>query len=436
MAVGDASERRHERGGSKVASTAREVATPKSAATRLAWALCALAVALAVVSVALALFNGENLLELVANHHAIGILNALALAPIGALIVVGDRRHLLAWLLLVDALALATFNFAEQYAALALGLTSRRLSLPGGDLTSWLASWTNLPGIVISVVFLVLLFPDGRLPTRRWWPLGLAGAVVAVVPTAVLAARTWPLRGPELVNQEGQGPPLVTAMFNITFLGALVLGAVSVVALVLRFRRAGAVQRQQIKWFAYGAALSIPLGLFPEAEPWGPYLELLGATLQLAGLGIGIFLFRLWDIDRLVNRTLVYGLLTVLLGAVYAGLVLALGLLSGGIGARTPSWAVAGATLAVAALFQPARRRVQRVVDLRFNRRKYNAAKTIEAFSARLRDQVDLATLSAELLAVVDTTMQPAASSLWLRPPAPGPARFARNQAGLPGGHG
>ena len=113
------------------------------------------------------LFNGENLLELVANHHAIGILNALALAPVGALIVVGDRRHLLAWLLLVDALALATFNFAEQYAALALGLTSRRLSLPGGDLASWLASWTNLPGIVISVVFLVLLFPDGRLPTRR-----------------------------------------------------------------------------------------------------------------------------------------------------------------------------------------------------------------------------------------------------------------------------
>jgi hypothetical protein len=130
-------------------------------------------------------FNGENLIELVAYHHAIGILTALVLAPIGALIVVGDRRHLLAWLLLVDSLALATFNFTEQYATLALGLTPRRLSLPGGDL----ASWTNLPGIVISVVVLVLLFPDGRLPTRRWWPLGLAGAVVAVVPTVALAAR-------------------------------------------------------------------------------------------------------------------------------------------------------------------------------------------------------------------------------------------------------
>ena len=176
--------------GARVASTAREPAPP-SAATRLAWALCFLSVALAVASVALALFNGENLPELVAYRHAIGILNALVLAPIGALIVVGDRRHLLAWLLLVDSLALATFNFTEQYAPLALGLTPRQLSLPGGDLASWLASWTNLPGIVISVVFLVLLFPDGRLPTR-WWPLGLAGAVVAVVPTAILAALPSP----------------------------------------------------------------------------------------------------------------------------------------------------------------------------------------------------------------------------------------------------
>jgi hypothetical protein len=187
------------------------------------------------------------------------------------------------------------------------------------------------------------------------------------------------------------------------------------------------VQRQQIKWFAYGAVLSIPLSLFPEARPWGPYLEFLGTAVQLAGLGIGILWFRLWDIDRLVNRTLVYGLLTVLLGAVYAGLVLALGQLSGGIGAGTPSWAVAGATLAVAALFQPARRRVQQVVDLRFNRRKYDAARTIELFSARLRDHVDLDTLSAELLSAVDQTMRPTAASLWLRPSAadqaPGPAR-------------
>jgi hypothetical protein len=384
----------------------------------LAWALCILSAALALASVALAGFNGENLLELVANHHAIGILNALVLPLIGALIVVGDRRHLLAWLLIVGGVFLAVYNLAAQYAPLALGLTSRRLSLPGGDLASWLTGWTNVPGIVILAVFVILLFPDGRLPSRRWWPVAWAGAVVLVVPTAILAVGYWPLRGPQLLTEEGSQPPLVGAMFWAAFQGALLLGAISVVALVLRFRRAGTVQRQQIKWFAYGAALSIPLSLFPEARPWGPYLEFLGTVLLLAGLGIGIFRYRLWDIDRLVNRTLVYGLLTAILGAVYVGLVLVLGQLFGGIGTDTSSWAVAGATLAVAALFQPARRRIQQTVDRRFNRRKYNAAKTIAAFSIRLRDQVDLDTLSAELLAAVDQTMQPASASLWLRPSA------------------
>jgi hypothetical protein len=384
----------------------------------LAWALCILSATLALASVVLAGFNGENLLELVANHHAIGILNALVLPLIGALIVVGDRRHLLAWLLIVGGVFLAVYNLAAQYAPLALGLTSRRLSLPGGDLASWLTGWTNVPGIVILAVFVILLFPDGRLPSRRWRPVAWAGAVVLVVPTAILAVGYWPLRGPQLITQEGSQPPLVGAMFWTAFQGALLLGAISVVALVLRFRRAGAVQRQQIKWFAYGAALSIPLSLFPEARPWGPYLEFLGTVLLLAGLGIGIFRYRLWDIDRLVNRTLVYGLLTALLAGVYAGLVLVLGQLFGGIGTDTPSWAVAGATLAVAALFQPARRRIQQTVDRRFNRRRYNAATTIEAFSIRLRDQVDLDTLSAELLAAVDQTMQPASASLWLRPSA------------------
>jgi hypothetical protein len=418
-----------------LASAAREVA-PRPGAIRLAWALCVLSVALALASVALAAYNGEGPAELVTNHHAIGILTALAVAPIGALIVVGDRRHLLAWLFLVEGLSLAVFNFTQQYAPLALGLTSRQLSLPGGELASWLTTWTNVPGIVIGVVFLVLLFPDGRMPSRRWWPVGLGGALAAVVPTVVLAVGTWPLRGPALITPVGEEPELVTTVFWTAFGAAMVLGAVSVVALVLRFRRAGAVQRQQIKWFAYGAAPSIPLGMFAQARPLGPYLELLGAAVQLAGVVIGIFRFRLWDIDRLINRTLVYGLLTVLLGAVYAVLVLVLGLASFGIGGGTPSWAVAGATLAVAALFQPARRRVQQVVDRRFNRRKYDAARTIERFSARLRDQVDLATLSAELLAVVDTTMQPAAASLWLRPSAAGQASFARDQARLPAGHG
>jgi hypothetical protein len=133
---------------------------------------------------------------------------------------------------------------------------------------------------------------------------------------------------------------------------------------------------------------------------------------------VAILKYRLYEIDRLINRTLVYGLLTALLAGVYAGAVLVLGQLFGGIGAEPPSWAIAGATLAVAALFQPARRRIQAVVDRRFNRRKYDAVKTVETFSARLRDEVDLDALAAELLAVVDQTMQPTRASLWLRPSA------------------
>jgi hypothetical protein len=395
------------------------VTTParqRPALTRLAWALSILSVALATASVALAFFNGENLIELVANHHAIGILDALVLSLVGALIVVRDRRHLLAWLLLVDSVFLATFNFAAQYAPLALGLTSRHLSLPGGDLASWLASWTNVPGIVIGVVFLVLLFPDGRLPSRRWWPLGLAGALITVVPTVILAVGYWALRGPALLTQEGEVPPLVGEMFWVAFIGSLVLGAISVVALVLRFRRAGAVQRQQIKWFAYGAVLSVPLSLFPEADPWGPYLEFLGTVLLLAGLGVGILRYRLWDIDRLVNRTLVYGLLTVILGGAYALGVLVLGQ-AVGAGRSPSSLVVAATTLVVAALFQPLRRRVQRAVDRRFNRRHYDAARTIEAFATRLRDHTDLPTLTAELLTVADHTLQPTQVSLWLAQP-------------------
>jgi hypothetical protein len=140
------------------------------------------------------------------------------------------------------------------------------------------------------------------------------------------------------------------------------------------------------------------------------------AAIPLA-IGVAILRYRLYDIDRLINRTLVYGLLTAVLGFGYAGAVLVLGQLFGGVTSDPPSWVVAGATLAVAAVFQPARRRIQNGVDRRFNRRRYDAAQTIEAFSVRLRDEVDLDTLSAELLAVIDRTVQPTSASLWLRPP-------------------
>jgi hypothetical protein len=193
---------------------------------------------------------------------------------------------------------------------------------------------------------------------------------------------------------------------------------------VARFRRSRGDERQQLKWFTFAAAL-LPLTFLDSLLP-NPVSDLFFAAVVAClpvGAGVAILRYRLYDIDRLINRTLVYGLLTALLAGVYGGLVLGLGQLFGRLGARTPSWVVAVATLAVAALFQPARRRIQQVVDRRFNRRRYDAARTVEGFATRLRDQVDLDTLSAELLAVVDQTVQPTAAALWLRPPAARPGR-------------
>jgi hypothetical protein len=188
----------------------------------------------------------------------------------------------------------------------------------------------------------------------------------------------------------------------------------------VRFRRSRGVERQQLKWFTYAGALlllTIPVGAYLPASFGDAVFGLLIAFVPIAA-GIAVLRYRLYDIDRLINRTLVYGLLTAMLGLVYAAAVLVLGQVFGGVSRDPPSWAVAGATLAVAALFQPARRRIQAVVDRRFNRRRYDAANTIEAFSARLHDEIDLDTLSAELLTVVDQTMEPTVASLWLRPSA------------------
>jgi hypothetical protein len=198
----------------------------------------------------------------------------------------------------------------------------------------------------------------------------------------------------------------------------------AVASLAVRFRRARGAERQQLKWLAYAGVLVVLCFVLPEAAADALDSQLAGDLIFAAllapvpvAVGLAILQHHLYDIDRLINRTLVYGLLTALLALMYAGVVLVLGPLFGGFGAEPPTWVVAGATLAVAALFQPARRRIQQAVDRRFNRRKYDAARTVEVFSVRLRDEVDLDTLSAELLTVVDRTMQPTQASLWLRPP-------------------
>jgi hypothetical protein len=237
---------------------------------------------------------------------------------------------------------------------------------------------------------------------------------------------------PEYLGNPLAVPAVAPALLVAGLAGALVV-LVALLAgagsLVLRFRRARGVERLQLRWLALaGACASMLLlaglvaGLLGKDPVVLASLALCVALLPLA-TGAAILRFRLYDLDRIISRTVAYGLLTVVLGLGYAGAVLVTGQRFGGIGDQPPSWAVAGATLALAAIFQPARRRVQLVVDRRFNRRRYDAAHTVEAFAARLRDQVDLDALQGELLAVVAQAVRPTRASLWLRQPAPPAAR-------------
>jgi hypothetical protein len=335
---------------------------------------------------------------------------------VGALIVAHRPSNAIGWIFSAIGLLAFTALLAVQYATYAY--VTRPGSLPGAILAAWYGSWPWYPAIALALIFTPLLFPTGRLLSPRWRPIAwLAGTTTAAL--MLLGAL-----GPELdlaTTDQGIANPIGVAWVknseetvDTTVSALLVIsGLAAAGSLVLRFRRSRGEERQQLKWFTYAVAL-LPLFVLP-----GTGVTLLTAVplvLLPAAVGIAILRYRLYDIDRLINRTLVYGLLSALLASVYAGTVLVLGQVFGGVGKDPSSWAVAGATLAVAALFQPARRRIQAVVDRRFNRRKYDAAKTVEAFSTRLRDELDLDTLSAELLAVVDQTMQPSQAWLWLRP--------------------
>jgi hypothetical protein len=284
--------------------------------------------------------------------------------------------------------------------------------------------WLPVRLLSLTAVFLLLIvllvFPDGRFVPA--WTRLLAGAAVPLLVLFADVSKTMNAL-PDLPGGISRG------RFALQVLVASIFVAAGLWAQVHRYRHvSGPVQRQQTRWVVFSlglllvvlfVGLIIPSLLVDTANSWFAWTLLATAPLFIAfpvSVATAILRYRLYDIDRLINRTLVYGLLTVLLGAAYASTVLLLGQLSGGVGDDPPGWAVAGATLAAAGLFQPARRRIQQVVDRRFNRRRYDAVRTVEAFSTRLRHEVDLDTLSAELVVVVNQTVQPTRTWLWLRP--------------------
>jgi hypothetical protein len=398
-------------------------------AARLGWGLFALACLLFVVALVLNLRRPQYAnLAFTTGELVLGLV-LLLFGWFGALIVSRRPHHPIGWLLCAFGIVAALTDFATEYAV--YGLLTRPGAVPAAGAAAWLASWIFATELAL-LAGLLVLFPSGRPPSPPWrgvlWLAG-TGAGLAVVGALAL----WPLRGISLLQLGTPDPAGALGMlYNLGFWTAMAALFGAVVALVVRFRRSRGAERQQIKWLVY-AVVVIVLS-FPLPAVFGSMIgselaadvvyALLVAPIPIA-VGVAILRYRLYDIDRLINRTLVYGLLTALLAGVYAAVVLVLGQLFGGVGGGAPSWVVAGATLAVAALFQPARRRIQAIVDRRFNRRKYDATKTVEAFSVRLRDEVDLDALTAELLVVVDQTIQPTRASLWLRPSAPVSRRTA-----------
>ena len=298
-------------------------------------------------------------------------------------------------------------------------------SLPWGEASVWIWSWVWVPAIGL-VVFLDLLFPDGRLPSARWrWFafFSIAAVIVGVILTALSPGPILqlPLQNPLSI----EGLPNVYRMVEAFMYALVVVGASS---MLLRLRRVGWIARQQIKWFAYTTAVAISgIILKNTVYPvvgvtlvwWAGFvLTVVGLAGNPIGMGVAILRYRLYQIDHIINRTLVYGSLTAVLVLVYVGSVVvlqgALRILTG----QESQLAVVVSTLAIAGLFIPLRRGMQSFVDRRFYRRKYDARKTLEAFSAKLRDETNLDAVSDDLVGVVRETMQPTHVSLWLRPPA------------------
>ena len=396
--------------------------------SRLAWLLYVVALALVALAAGLWLVVHRPVAGAVGyGYWREAMINALVFATVGALIATRRPEHTVGWLFLgaglVSAAQLATGEFASAF-----------LAASGPSVAVAMAAWASsqFQQVVVAVlVVILLLFPTGRPLSRRWWLLVwpvAAGVVLFSVGAGLGPARYQEFPGVEnpfgitsLAAVLGWIDGVGGVLFVAGFLGALA-------SLVVRFTRSRGLERQQLKWFVYAAGLGVAMLVVPTPIP-GFLVWTLAPVGLSAAAAVAVLRYRLYDIDQIINRTLVYGVLTAVLGLGYASAALLLGQLFGGVGERTPSWAVAGATLAVAALFQPARRRIQQVVDRRFNRAKYNAANTIQAFSTRLRDQIDLDTLSTELLAIVDQTTEPTRVSLWLRPSAPGPSDTPHHEA-------
>ena len=386
-------------------------------ARRSAWGLALLALVLTIVATVLSAQGSDGV-----DVGRSAFIWAITLVFTVAGLVIATRMpgNAIGWLFLGVGVSASLGSLSGTYAGYWIDTGTGSEAL--GRTAAWYAELSWMPFILVPATFLLLLFPDGHLLSRRWRPIAWAAAVGIVLNFVAEGTRPGPIPDyPELRNPYAVDSSLIS-LLELFAVVVLVIGMVgSATSMVLRFRRARGVERQQMKWIAFAGAVAALTIVVMTAlyEVVGEAIA--NATMMLsimalpAATAIAIVRYRLYDIDVVINRTLVYGSLTATLAAVYVGSVLLLQLALSGL-TQGSGLAVAASTLAVAALFRPVRARIQKSVDRRFFRNRYDAARTIESFGARLRDEVDISALSADLQAVVAETMRPAHVSLWLRP--------------------
>ncbi len=401
----------------------------RRSASWLAWSLWALSLTSAVVS---AVFRSLNpgAPKAVSQEPLVFdiwfLLVSLSFATVGALVASRQPRNAIGWIFCALGVCNSLAAASQGYAIYAL-LTGPAY-LPGGAVANWLSSLLAGPIVFAMFALVLLLFPDGR-PLSSSWRAVVWLDLAAIALIFGFAFKPGPLDTSLLDADNPFGIKGAGALFEalgiVGIFLALAAAATGAVSLVLRLRRSRGDERQQLKWFAFAGAVFCAafatgpvLWSLPPSSGFGwiwTVLFLSAVSTIPAAAGVAILRYRLYDIDVIINRTLVYGSLTVMLVGIYLGAVISLQYAFRAATGQESTLAIVASTLAIAALFNPLRRRIQGFIDRRFYRRKYDAARTLAAFSARLRDETDLDTLNEDLASVVDETLQPAHVSLWLR---------------------
>jgi len=394
------------------------------AASWLAWSLLAISITLAIAAVVLGLSGNAEFVFFV----IFGAVPGLVFGATGALVASRLPRNPIGWIFCVLALLFEYSGCSDAYVAYGSQASG---FLPGRAWIGWTSQWSTNALTPALIILCFLLFPTGSLPSARWRPVVWVVVGVAAVHAASVALAPGPLVDFPIENPLGiESARALRALAEASILVLVIpLMLLSVVSLFVRLRRSSGAQRQQFKWFAYAAALLasdvVVSSVLAALSRVGVAAELVFSVIFIATLsgipvaiGVAILKYRLYDIDVIINRTLVYGALTAMLAAVYFGGVATtqaiIRTLTGQ--EQQPQLAIVVSTLVIAALFNPLRRRIQHFIDRRFYRRKYDAIKILEAFSAKLRDETNIDALSSEVVGVVRETMQPAHVSVWLRP--------------------